>query len=367
MEETRINLAIVIPAYEPDEKLIGLINDLNNELNDFTIVVVNDGSIKEESKKIFDEVKDMKNCHLISYDKNMGKGYALKEAFKYIKSLEQKYIIVTADSDGQHHPKDIKKVYDFYLKNQGMLVLGSRKFEGDVPKKSKFGNNVSRALTRIVFSERIYDTQTGLRAFSSDLIDFMLSIKGERYEYEINMISETIRAAIPIREVAIKTIYINENKGTHFRPVKDFLRITSCQIKYLMPILLCLIVNSIAFALLRFFFYKYLGIDGVYLVFVTLVSGFFTVLTGLIVDGLGICFGNRYILKRKDLLANYIIRFLIIVVMDIIFVELFARVFNFEQAYIPLAKILSDLCLAIITVTLNVVFCHKSKLYEGEE
>ena len=344
MDEIRINLAIVIPAYEPDEKLIGLINDLNNELNDFTIVVVNDGSIKEESKKIFDEVKDMKNCHLISYDKNMGKGYALKEAFKYIKSLEQKYIIVTADSDGQHHPKDIKKVYDFYLKNQGMLVLGSRKFEGDVPKKSKFGNNVSRALTRIVFSERIYDTQTGLRAFSSDLIDFMLSIKGERYEYEINMISETIRAAIPIREVAIKTIYINENKGTQ-----------------------CLIVNSIAFALLRFFFYKYLGIDGVYLVFVTLVSGFFTVLTGLIVDGLGICFGNRYILKRKDLLANYIIRFLIIVVMDIIFVELFARVFNFEQAYIPLAKILSNLCLAIITVTLNVVFCHKSKLYEGEE
>ena len=368
MDKRDFELAVVIPAYEPDEKLITLINDLNNKFKDFFIVVVNDGSKKQESLEVFNKVSELKNTHLISYSENRGKGFALKKAFEYIKTLEEKCVVITADSDGQHHPNDIEKVYHFFLKHEDGIVLGSREFDSKVPLKSRFGNIVSTNLTRIIFSEKLNDTQTGLRAFSSDRIDFMLSIKGDRYEYEINMISETIRASIPIHEVSIKTIYFDENKGTHFRPVRDFLRITSCQLKYSIPLLVCCLVNSIVFAIIRFVIYNSItDLDGVYLMYICLVSGLFTMLTGLIIDGLGLLYGNTHVLKRKDLILNYIIRFIIVIIMDTLFVEIYARLFNFDQNLIPLSKLLSILTVFLIVLIINFFFSHKSKLYKGGE
>ena len=118
-------------------------------------------------------------------------------------------------------------LYNFYKKYNNGLVLGSRKFDGDIPKRSAFGNNCARFLLQLCNGIRLNDTQTGLRAFGSDLIPFLLQIKGNRYEYEMDMLSLAKQRSIPIHEIAIETIYINNNSGSHFRPVRDFSRICS--------------------------------------------------------------------------------------------------------------------------------------------
>ena len=123
-------LIIVIPAYEPDHLLPELIDKLNEYFTGHQMIVINAGSKGKD--ELFEQVKNKENVTLLTHEVNRGKGAALKTAFAYIKTLGESYVIVTADSDGQHKPEDIYRVYNFYKKyNQG-LVLGSRKFDGDI-------------------------------------------------------------------------------------------------------------------------------------------------------------------------------------------------------------------------------------------
>ena len=191
---------IVIPSYEPNFRLLDLVDNLNSFFKDASIIVVNDGTT---DKTIFNEVEKKDNVTLLTHEINLGKGCALKTAFKYIKSLNEKTIIATIDSDGQHLAKDIKRCINFYKTINDGLLLGSRMFEGDVPLKSRIGNNSSRYLIRCCMNRYVYDSQTGLRVFNDELLPFLLKVKGNRFEYEMNMIIDIIKARIPLNEVKI--------------------------------------------------------------------------------------------------------------------------------------------------------------------
>jgi putative flippase GtrA len=103
----------------------------------------------------------------------------------------------------------------------GSLILGCRRFCGEVPKRSRFGNTVTRFVYRTVTGLDVSDTQTGLRAFNASLIPFMLEVKGDRYEYEMNVLLKCARSRVPIREIEIATIYFDNNEGSHFSTLKD--------------------------------------------------------------------------------------------------------------------------------------------------
>ena len=111
-------------------------------------------------------------------------------------------------------------------------MLGCRFFGGDVPKRSRFGNTFTRMVYRSVTGLDLSDTQTGLRAFDFSLIPFMLSIDGDRYEYEMNVLLSCSRRGIPIREIAIETIYFGNNEGSHFSTFRDSLIIYRDIIKF---------------------------------------------------------------------------------------------------------------------------------------
>ena len=179
MEKNK-KLIVLIPSYEPDEKLTKLIKNLNK--NKITSIVVDDGSGKDY-KEIFDNL----DTKVISYEKNQGKGHALKEGYKYIKDNYKEYVVVTMDSDGQHRIEDALNLYNYILKNDDTLVLGKRPRGEKTPLRSKIGNGITRFVFHIVSGQDVYDTQTGLRAFSNKLIDYMLEVKGERFEYEMNV------------------------------------------------------------------------------------------------------------------------------------------------------------------------------------
>ncbi|MDO5011184.1 MAG: bifunctional glycosyltransferase family 2/GtrA family protein [Intestinibacter bartlettii] len=218
------NISIIIPAYEPDDKMINLIKKLKKIL-DASIVVVDDGSSRK-CEKIFEQVQG--NAIVLKHKENRGKGAAIKTGLIYINdNLKETECIVTVDADGQHKPYDVKKVCENLIKYKKLflvdkiMVIGSRCFTGNVPFRSKFGNTMTRYIYKVVSRISIWDTQSGLRAFSFDMIPFLLNIKGDRYEYEINVLLEAAKNNIKINEITIKTVYIANNKSSHFRTIRD--------------------------------------------------------------------------------------------------------------------------------------------------
>ena len=221
-------IIVLIPSYEPDDKLIKLVDKLTHE--DLDIVVVNDGSGKEYNK-IFNELKSAK---VISYSTNKGKGHALKTGYKYIKEhYKSNYVVVTMDSDGQHDIKDALKLCNAVMKDKKTFYIGKRKISKNTPLRSRFGNTITRFVYHIVSKIHVYDTQTGLRAFSDELMDFMIGVKGERFEYEMNVLLECPLNGIDIKELEIKVIYIDNNSGSHFDTIKDSYKVYKEIFKYI--------------------------------------------------------------------------------------------------------------------------------------
>ncbi|WOO36222.1 bifunctional glycosyltransferase family 2/GtrA family protein [Anaerocolumna sp. AGMB13020] len=244
-------LEIVIPAYEPDEKLLILIDSLKNTLRnttDFDILIINDGS-SSEYDTIF-TAASKKGCRILSHRINQGKGAALKTGFSYLLNSGFKGAIVCADCDGQHRPSDILKVSAALKNDSRLLVLGCRDFIGKIPLKSIIGNKLTSLLYTMISGQNLKDTQTGLRAFSSELLPWLLQINGNRYEYEMNQLLEAKDSNIVLQCIPIETIYENRNEGTHFHPVKDSFRIYLPIFKYLFSSLLA---GSIDFILLFLF------------------------------------------------------------------------------------------------------------------
>jgi len=245
-KETDCSVVVLIPAYSPGGKLIQLIQDLNKRAN-LPILVVNDGS-SVDSDKIFSSIQGIENVVVITHQINQGKGAALKTGFRYIQNnFVQCKRIVTADADGQHSVEDIIRIAEFIAEDDSSLVLGMRKFGNDVPLRSKFGNLVTKYVMRIVTGLRINDTQTGLRGIPYILIDVLISIPYNRYEFEMEMILVCKRENIRIREVSIKTIYIDENSDSHFNPVIDSIRIYFTLLRYFFASVITAVVDYIFF------------------------------------------------------------------------------------------------------------------------
>ena len=227
----------LIPAYEPGEKLISLVHDLRDR--GFEAVVVDDGS-GMDYRDIFEKVSH--DAVVLTHPENRGKGAALRNGLSYILNYMaydevartpsgvrelsgRDAVIVTVDADGQHLPDDVLRVARIAGSRRDALVLGSRALDEDVPARSRFGNTVTRHVYSAVTGVRVHDTQTGLRAFSRDLIPALLEIEGDRYEYEINMLLTLAAEGYTIIEERIETVYEDNNSGSHFRTVRDSLRV----------------------------------------------------------------------------------------------------------------------------------------------
>lgn len=213
---------VIIPALNPDEGLREIV-ERNWELEN-QIILVDDGSDKKY-ERLFWELGE--KCIVLHHEENRGKGEAIKTALKYIKEeLWECRVVGIMDADGQHLPDDMEKLLMKAAAEPMALIVGSRTIDRNVPWKSRMGNLITRRIFRMKTGVEVSDTQTGLRAFSTRLLDFMLDIEGERYEYEMNVLVTCAKANIPIIEVPIETIYHDKgNSCSHFRKVRDSVRI----------------------------------------------------------------------------------------------------------------------------------------------
>lgn len=225
--DLNLQCAVIIPAYKPDDRLSPYVAALK-EAGIGKIVIVDDGS-GESYAPLFAGIPQDEVVHIISYVPNAGKGVALKRGMQYLLDHcpEQKYV-VTADSDGQHTVTDVLRMVESLCEDDSGLLLGSRDFDQpDVPFKSRNGNKITSTVFKLLYGVWVSDTQTGLRGFSTKLLPTMIAVKGDRYEYEMNMLIECAHQRLPMRPLPIQTVYENNNEGSHFRAVRDSVRIYS--------------------------------------------------------------------------------------------------------------------------------------------
>lgn len=291
---------VIIPTLDPNEKIMEeFILKLHKEFKN--IIIVDDGC-KDSYDEFFKKFTD-KKIKVLKNNVNLGKGMALKHAYNYILNECPKCKgIVSADCDGQHSVEDIKKCAEAVLKNPESLILGVRDFnQPDVPKRSRFGNKMTKFVMEELVDISISDTQTGLRGMSLSVVKKLIKTAGERYEYETNVLIDCKKQSINIVEVPIETIYIDGNADSHFDPFNDSVKIYKTFSSYFGKLILSVLINLIIFNIIT----KIITLPDI-----------ITLTFAIIVANL-IC-GKLFKLKESDI-VNCIVYLITLVVLTLIF------------------------------------------------
>jgi glycosyltransferase involved in cell wall biosynthesis len=216
----RLKVCILVPTYNNAKTLSPLIQDLLAFNAD--IIVVNDGSTDETEKilSLFPQI------HTLSYSKNRGKGFALRQGFRSAVEKGFEYAI-SIDSDGQHFAKDIPVFLSCLEKNPGVLIVGARNMDqSSVPAKSSFGHRFSNFWFQVETGIKLPDTQSGFRLYPIARLRSMTFIT-RRFEFEIEVIVLAAWNGIPVISVPVSVYYAAPgDRVSHFRPVADFTRIS---------------------------------------------------------------------------------------------------------------------------------------------
>ncbi|CZF79800.1 Undecaprenyl-phosphate mannosyltransferase [Grimontia celer] len=243
---------ILIPAYEPNESLISLLEGITGEFSSSSIpmVIVNDGSEKEVSLKTFNTIRErFPNIVILTHESNMGKGAAIKTGIRF--ALESHYeFVITVDADGQHEAHDVKRLYQYSKYHCQKLIIGTRRFSGDIPLRSKFGNLLTRTLFNFIHSTNIEDTQSGLRYIPHSCFSMILEIKANRYELEQEVLNVCARKKIIAPPLYIDTIYEEGNPSSHFNKIRDSFLIYFVLFRAVLSGVLIAILDVIVFAII---------------------------------------------------------------------------------------------------------------------
>lgn len=218
MDNTRI--CAVVPVFNPEPGLLPLVEALKQRFG--AVVVVDDGS----SENITDFEKLPAGVVLLRHPVNRGKGRAIKTALEWCVAQGARFLtVVFADGDGQHLPEDVERVAVNACKTSN-VTFGVRDFlKEKIPFRSRFGNLLTAGLVRIFFGIKIGDTQTGLRAIPQRFWPDMITLPGERYEYEMRLFGFLHRQREALEQIPIATVYLENNRASHFRPVVDSIKI----------------------------------------------------------------------------------------------------------------------------------------------
>lgn len=243
-----VRLAVIIPAYRPEQTLLQLIGALSQKPIP-AIVLVDDGS-GPEYRDIFSRAEEYPKVRLVRHAVNLGKGAALKTGINYAMcAFPGLQGVVTADADGQHHPDDIEQVADSLAAGPDRIVLGTRTFSADVPLRSRVGNIVTRTVMRALVGQNVSDTQTGLRGIPARLLPRLLRLEANGYDFELDMLIAVRQQAIPIAEVPIRTIYEPGNRTSHFNPLIDSMKIYFVLLRFSSVSLMTAALDTLVFYL----------------------------------------------------------------------------------------------------------------------
>lgn len=213
------NICVLVPTYNNEKTLRRVIGGILQYTSN--IIIVNDGST-DSTPFILQDYPEIRIIHL---PENKGKGNALKTGFRVAEKIGYSYAI-TIDSDGQHYPDDIPVFVEALLKeSQDVLLIGNRNMAQDgIPKKSSFGNRFSNFWFWFETGIKLEDTQSGFRLYP--LYKIPRKYFTPKFEFEIEIIVRTAWRHVPVKNVPVKVLYDPAERVSHFRPFKDFTRIS---------------------------------------------------------------------------------------------------------------------------------------------
>lgn len=235
---------VLIPAYQPTENLTELAGSLYAV--GFRIVVVDDGS-GDEFSHIFEKTEAY--ATVIGYEKNHGKGYALKYGLSFIaKQMAYFKYLITVDSDGQHTEDAVKKISDEIHRHGDIVIAQRDPNKCNVSATAKLCNKLIRAVFGILSGRYIRDTMSGLRAFEfKKYLDWLSEIPGDGFDYETATLLDAAKRRYPIRTIKIEECEWQQPKheSSHYRAFSD----TFLQLKALLrggfPSVLATLINYI--------------------------------------------------------------------------------------------------------------------------
>lgn len=247
-------VVVIIPALNPDEKLLKTLSQLM-DAGYGKIILVNDGSRKEQ-EHIFGEALKIGTergvaLDVLKHSVNLGQGRAYKTAFNfYLEKYPDAAGVIQCDADGQHHIDDVLECTRLLLERKTEFILGVRDFDSpNVPFRSRFGNKCTSVVLNLFCGINVRDTQTGLKGIPSLLIPYLMETPGERFEYATSVLLEVKKRDVPITQFPIQTIYINGNESSHFNPLLDSIRIYSMLLRYILSSLSAFVIDIALFAL----------------------------------------------------------------------------------------------------------------------
>lgn len=248
-----VQVAVLIPALNPDQQLVQLIRKLQQVQSDLlAFVVVDDGS-DNSHQPVFHKLAQFHEpkLHILHHVQNQGKGAALKTGLNYcLQHFPQIRGIATMDSDGQHTVTALQSCLQQFQKNPQHLVIGTRQFNQKIPFRSRFGNLLTSGLVRTFTHQDISDTQTGLRVIPVAYAQQLVHFPGNHYEFEFDMLLKAKAAGVTVTETPIPTIYLNGNRASHFRVVRDSLAIYSRFLKFSASSLISFFIDIGLFSLI---------------------------------------------------------------------------------------------------------------------
>ena len=217
-----INGCIIIPTYNNERTLLRVIDGVLSFIPADRIIIVNDGST-DGTNEILGTLAPEITC--LKNEQNSGKGTALRKGFK--EAIRKGYnYAVTIDSDGQHYPEDLIALLNACRSNPGAMVMGSRNMnQENVPQKSSFGNKFSNFWFKIETWIDLPDTQTGYRIYPLAPLS-KLRLFTRKFELEIEVIVRLAWRGVPFIPVPVNVKYDPEERVSHFRPGRDFFRIS---------------------------------------------------------------------------------------------------------------------------------------------
>ena len=343
------DIAVVICALDPDERMVELVRGLRNKGFE-RIILVDDGS-EIKNRVYFKTCKEELGCKLIRHVLNFGKGIAIKSAFNHL--LENCPDIagaVTADCDGQHTVEDIDTCAKLAYEHPDELILGCRSFDDkEIPFRSRFGNKCTKIVLKALSGLKVSDTQTGLRGMSMKLIrEHFARTKGERYEYEMNMLLEAKDYRIPVREFPIQTIYIRKNETSHFNPFRDSIRIYKVFIKFMLSSFSSFLIDILMYWLLGYILRPFIQdetlIWGVSVLIITR-----TVLARVVSSIYNFLINKNMVFKSRSKVPSVAVKYYILAVIQL---TVSALLVNYALLFIPystIRKVIIDTLLFVIS------------------
>lgn len=214
-----LNCCVLIPTYNNERTLNRVVDGVLKYTEH--IIIINDGA----TDSTIEILKSYANLEQIHFPQNKGKGIALREGFKKGYELGYSYAI-TIDSDGQHYPEDIAVFITAIEESPGSLLIGDRNMTQEgIPKKSSFGNKFSNFWYTFETGVGLTDTQSGYRLYPLKKLA-SLNYFTNKFEFEIEVIVRASWKGITVKNVPINVLYDESERVTHFRPIKDFTRIS---------------------------------------------------------------------------------------------------------------------------------------------